>query len=151
MRSCGAQRPVDAFARHAPLLARVRAEARTWAELDRTLEELSRTGAVDDRIAHLDHQVAELSLATATKAPPMPSARAPTDSTACPHARDAPSAVTRTKHRYVQGEADRTVWAGGRRRQQCIAVRSRSARRRAVQPRAQSGTEQCLRPSQQAR
>ena len=86
--------------------------------------------------------------------PPMPSARAPTDSTACAHARGAPSAVTRTTHEVCTGA--RLIARSGqaeRRRQQCIAVRSRSAAGPAVpvQPRARSGTEQCPRPSQQAR
>ena len=52
---------VDAFGQHEPLLAQVRGLAGQWSGLERELSELARAGAVDDRIAYLEHQVKELS------------------------------------------------------------------------------------------
>ena len=51
---------IDAFGQHDPVLAQVRSLARRWAVIDRELAELSRAGAVDDRIDYLQHQVSEL-------------------------------------------------------------------------------------------
>ncbi|MBC7657600.1 MAG: DNA repair protein RecN [Frankiaceae bacterium] len=51
---------VDAFGQHGTLLSQSQDLARQWATLERQLAELARAGAVDDRIAYLEHQVAEL-------------------------------------------------------------------------------------------
>ena len=51
---------VDAFGQHDPVRAQVRSLARKWALLDHELAEITRAGAVDERIDYLQHQAAEL-------------------------------------------------------------------------------------------
>ena len=51
---------LDAFGRHGPALARVRAAAEAWSALVRERDALARAGDVSDRIALLEHQSTEL-------------------------------------------------------------------------------------------
>jgi DNA repair protein RecN (Recombination protein N) len=51
---------LDAFGQHQSLLIRVRQHARQWTDIERELAELSRTGDVGERVAYLEHQLAEL-------------------------------------------------------------------------------------------
>ena len=51
---------LDAFGQHQELLAEVRQHARQWAQVDRDLTELSRTGDVAERATYLEHQLNEL-------------------------------------------------------------------------------------------
>lgn len=52
---------LDSFGQHQALLAEVGKQARSWADIERELVELSRTGDVGERVAYLEHQLAELS------------------------------------------------------------------------------------------
>jgi len=51
---------LDAFGQHQSLLSRARQHARQWADIERELAELSRTGDVGERVAYLEHQLGEL-------------------------------------------------------------------------------------------
>ena len=51
---------LDAFATHANLLEPVGNLARDWSELNKKIQELSKTGDVSDRINYLEHQIKEL-------------------------------------------------------------------------------------------
>lgn len=51
---------LDAFASHANLLEPVGSLARDWNELNKKIQELSKTGDVSDRINYLEHQIKEL-------------------------------------------------------------------------------------------
>jgi DNA repair protein RecN (Recombination protein N) len=52
---------LDAFGQNQARLAEVRSQARAWGLIDRELAELSRSGDVGERVAYLEHQLAELS------------------------------------------------------------------------------------------
>src|SRR5688572_6060469 len=51
---------LDAFGQHQSMLAEVGKHARAWADIERELTELSRTGDVGERVAYLEHQLGEL-------------------------------------------------------------------------------------------
>jgi len=51
---------LDAFASHANLLEPVNSLAKEWNNLDKKIQDLSKTGDVSDRINYLEHQIKEL-------------------------------------------------------------------------------------------